>query len=175
MFDLLGGKKEGKSDLRWVHVTLKPQRCAPRWWNITQTRWILTIEDNYARHSYFHQCPSSPTPPPHRLSRALCFFSSKNKPTRLCGCWGDSLAQREQRAASCLQYVTPPSLLLFLPPSSIYNFPPSYICLAQLSGELFVTKKAFTLDFCLLLIIFDRTTQEQNVFVFPAWHFDEYK
>lgn len=75
MFDLCGGRKEGKSDLRRVHVTLKPQRRAPRWWkNITQTRWILTIEDNYARHSYFHQCPSSPTPPPRRLSRALCFF-----------------------------------------------------------------------------------------------------
>lgn len=160
MFDLCGGRKEGKSDLRWAHVTLKPQRCAPRWWkNITQTRWILTIEDYYARHSYFHQCPSSPPPTVTCSLFFSSFFSSKNKPTRLFGCWGDSLAQREQRAASCLQCVTPPSLLLFLPPSSIYNFPPSYICLAQLSGELFVTKKAFTLDFCLLLIIFDRTTQ----------------
>lgn len=65
-------------------MTLKPQRCAPRWWkNITQTRWILAIEDNYTRHSYFHQCPSSPTPPPRRLSRALCFlffFLQKTNP-----------------------------------------------------------------------------------------------
>lgn len=84
-FDLCGGKKEGKSDLRWAHVTLKPQRRAPRWWkNITQTRWILTIEDNYARHSYFHQCPSSPTPPhPPTVTCSLffcCFFLQKTNP-----------------------------------------------------------------------------------------------
>lgn len=36
-----------------------------------------------------------------------------------------------------------PHFYYFLPPSSIYNFSPSYICLTQLSGELFVTKKAW--------------------------------
>lgn len=62
-------------------MTLKPQRCAPRWWNITQTRWILTIEDNYARHSYFHQCPSSPTPPPPTDCHVLfVFFLQKTNP-----------------------------------------------------------------------------------------------
>lgn len=116
-----------------------------------------------------------PPPPPPPDCHVLFVFSSEHKPTRRCWCWGDSLAQQEQRAASCLQCVTPPSLLLFLPHSSIYNFPLSYICLTQLSRELFVTKKAFTLDFCLLLIIFDRTTQYRNAFVFPFGHFDECK
>lgn len=135
----------------------------------------------YVDISYWGQLHSSlllsSTPPilPPLACHVLFVFSSKQNPTRLCRCWEDSLAQLEQRAASCLQCVTPPSLLLFLPPSSIYNFPLSYICLTQLSRELFVTKKAFTLDFCLLLIIFDRTTQYQNAFVFPVGYFDEYK
>lgn len=88
-----------------------------------------------------HQCHHSPSLPATCslfFSHPLCCQEAKN--TRLSLRWGDCLTQQEQRAASCLYCVTPPRLLLFLPPLFII-FPLSYICLRQLPWEVFVTKK----------------------------------
>lgn len=60
---------------------------------------------------------------------------------------------KEAALCSCLQCVTQLFLRLFLPPLFII-FPLSYICLRQLSWEVFVTKKpSWLLTFCLHLLI----------------------
>lgn len=62
-----------------MHATPNTQRCAPRWWKITQTSvfmWILTIEDNYTRHSCFHLRLPSHLPPP--VTCSLFFLQNTN-------------------------------------------------------------------------------------------------